>query len=205
MSAAIAEVPAVEKNRCKIDEVFASPFIELISLAPMNPVVRGLILAQTRRMPGPDCETFEQVKEWVETTCEKKARSPNQPPFRAAEGITINVEFSETEYGSANYSVHRSGEGEFAINAGDLLEMVQKAIDNEEGIDGVVDRIAEEIDDNAWNQCEPDLNNYGDYDYDNYDSNDTDNQREEYSRTQIRDRLHAFLRQRHPQLLEEFP
>ena len=50
MNGVIAEAPVVI-NRCKIDEVFASPFIELIGLAPRNPVVRGLILSQTGRLP----------------------------------------------------------------------------------------------------------------------------------------------------------
>ena len=46
--------PAAVVNRCRIDEVFAGPFIELIALAPRNPVVRGLILSQTRKLPGPE-------------------------------------------------------------------------------------------------------------------------------------------------------
>ena len=59
MSAVMTEpdVPAVT-NRCRMDEVFARPFIELLALAPRNPVVRGLILSQTRRRPGPECGTF---------------------------------------------------------------------------------------------------------------------------------------------------
>src|SRR5271155_2840095 len=94
----------VEKSRCKIDEVFGGPFIELITLAPRNPVVRGLILAQTRKMPGNECETFEQIKEWVETTCEKNVRASNSIRTPSRDGIVIKVDFSETEYGSANYS-----------------------------------------------------------------------------------------------------
>jgi hypothetical protein len=84
MNAAIAEpeVPAAH-SRCKIEEVFGGPFIELITLAPKNPVVRGLILSQTHKMPGTECETFEQIKEWVETTCDKKAHSSNQPAMDA--------------------------------------------------------------------------------------------------------------------------
>jgi hypothetical protein len=99
MSAAIAE-PEVPVTRCKIDEVFASPFIELIALAPRNPVVRGLILAQTGKMPEPERQTFEQIKEWVETTCDPRAGGGHQTKAaRLTEtGIVIKVEFSETEY-----------------------------------------------------------------------------------------------------------
>jgi hypothetical protein len=80
MSAVIAERVAVT-SRCKIDEVFASPFIELIGLAPRNPVVRGLILSQTGRLPEPERVTFEQIKEWVETTCDKRDPATERPSF----------------------------------------------------------------------------------------------------------------------------
>jgi hypothetical protein len=196
------ENPVVER-RCGIDEVFAGPFIELIGLAPKNPVVRGLILAQTRKMPGSECETFEQIKEWVETTCDKKIRPPNGTRTPSRDGIVIKVEFSETEHGRAHYSVPRSGTDEFALDEDELLEMVREMIDSGDGIDGVIDKIAEEIDDNAWNRCDPNMDACGDYDYDEHDSNDSGDSAVEYSKTQIRDRLLAFMQERHPGLLEE--
>ena len=203
MNAVMTEpgVPAVT-NRCKIDEVFASPFIELIGLAPRNPVVRGLILSQTGRLPGPDRVTFEQIKEWVETTCDKKLRPPNAPRSQAGDGFTVKVEFSETEHGRAHYSVPRYGSEELAFDEDELLTMIQDVIDDGRQLDEVVDKIAEEINDNAWNRCDPDLDNYGDYDYDDHDAGDSDNSAVEFSRAQVRDRLLGFLRARHPDLLE---
>ena len=194
------DVPAVT-NRCRMDEVFARPFIELIGLAPRNPVVRGLILAQTRKMPGPECGTFEQIREWVETTCEPRAKA--QTKAAAEAGIAIKVEFSETEYGRANYSVPRSGSAEFALDADELLDLVREAIDDEDGINAVVEKIASLIDDEAWTRCEPDLDDYGSYDYGDHDSDDTENATTDYSKVQIRERVLGFLRNRHPELLEE--
>ena len=202
---AVSTEPAVAaaRHRCDMNEVFASPFIELISLAPRNPVVRGLILAQTGRMPGMEHQTFEQIRDWVETTCEKKMRPKHQPPVRAAEGIAVTVEFSETEHGRANYSVNRSGSDEFALDADELLQIVQDVIDDGEGIAELVEKIAEEIEDDAWNRCEPSLEDYGDNEYEGHEADDTSNVAVEFSRVQIRERLAAFLRERHPQLLEE--
>jgi len=200
MNAVITE-PAV---RCKIDEVFAQPFIELIGLAPRNPVVRGLILAQTRQLPGPECATFEQIKAWVETTCVKPTRPPNAGRSQAGDGFSVKVEFSETEYGRAHYSVGRSGSAEFTLDADEVLDLVQKAIDHATGINAVVDQLAELIDAEAWDRCEPNLDDYGDYEYDEHDSSDSGNGAVEFSRTQVRDRLLTFLRERHPELLEEF-
>ena len=196
------EVPAAS-NRCKIEDVFASPFIELIGLAPRNPVVRGLILSQTGKLPGPERETFEQIKEWVETTCDKRLRPPNTAHSQAGDGFAVRVEFSDTEYGRANYSVPRSGSDEFTLDAAELLRMIEKAIDDGDGIDTLVDNIAELINSEAWDRCDPNLEDYGDYDYDQHDSNDSGNSSVEFSKTQVRDRLLHFLRERHPQLLEE--
>jgi hypothetical protein len=206
MTAVMTEpsVPAVNvERRCLIDEVFASPFIELIGLAPRNPLVRGLILAQTGKMPEPERVTFDQIKEWVETTCDKKMRPPIKPVVKVDDGITVTVEFSETEYGRANYSVDRSGSDEFALDADELLEMVREAIDAGEDMDHIVEKISELIDDEAWSRCEPNLDDYGEYNYDEHESSDSANGSVECSKTQIRERLRVFLGERHPELLEE--
>jgi hypothetical protein len=202
---AVESVPAAGERKCKMDEVFAGPFIELIGLAPRNPLVRGLILAQTGKMPEPEHETFEQIKEWVETTCAPRAGGGHQ--IKAARltetGIVIPVEFSETEYGRASYSVPRSGSDEFALDAEELLELVQAAVDSAEDLEEVIEKIASLIDEDAWNRCDPNLEDYGDYDYDQHESDDSGNSEIGFSRDQIRDRLVAFLRERHPRLLEE--
>jgi len=161
------------ERKCRIEEVFDQNFIELLRLVPRNPFVRALILKLTKKMPGPESETFEQVKEWVETNCEKKARpSPSRANRVADDGISISVEFSEREYGRANYSVRRSGCDEFHLGTGDLNEMIQTAVDEGEGIDEIVERVAEKIDDDAWDQCDPNMDDYGDYDYDQHESDD---------------------------------
>lgn len=187
--------------RCRIDEVFGGNFIDLLALAPRNPLVRGLILAQTRKMPPAECLTFEDLKEWVETNCDKKLQRPM--PSSSGEGIAIMVEFSETEYGRANYSVSRSGSEEFFLAEEQLLALVQEAVDSNDGLDAVIGNIAGKIRDNAWDQCDPNLDDYGDYEYDEHDSNDTGNSHVDFSVAQIRERLTAFLRERHPELLEE--
>jgi hypothetical protein len=156
-------------------------------------------------MPEPERQTFEQIKDWVETTCDPRAGGGHQTKAaRLTEtGIVIKVEFSETEYGRANYSVPRSGSDEFALDADELLEMVQAAVDSAEDLDEVIEKIAGLINENAWNRCEPSLEDYGDYDYEEHDANDSANSEIGFSRDQIRDRLLAFLRERHPDLLEE--
>ena len=59
------------------------------------------------------------------------------------------------------------------------------------------------IDDDAWNECDPSMESYGDYDYDEHDSNDSGNGEINYSREQIQARVLAFLQNHHPELAQQ--
>jgi hypothetical protein len=190
-------------DKLKIEEVFDQSFIELIKLVPANPYVRALILRLTGKMPEQDCATFEQVKEWVEANCKKRIRPGVNPLTVPDDGISIRVEFSETEYGRANYSVPRSGTDQFQIGAEELVEIVQDAIDEGGGIDQIVETIAQKIDDDAWSQCEPSLDDCGDYDYTEHDSNDSGDSDATCSKAEIQNAVLLFLRDRHPELAAE--
>lgn len=191
------------ERKCKIEEVFDQNFIELIGMVPRNPYIRALILKLTGKMPGQECGTLEQIKDWVETNCEKRSRASFLNREVRRDGISINVEFSETEYGRANYSVRRYGSESFSISAEDLIGMIQGALDDGEGIDRIVEVIAEKIDDDAWNQCDPSMDSYGDYDYDEHDANDSGDSETDYSKDTIRNAVLAFVRERHPELAAE--
>jgi hypothetical protein len=201
----VMTLPASVEPKCRIEEVFDQSFIELLRLVPLNPYVRALILKLTGKMPPEECETFEQIQAWVGSNCEKRRRPAQSHATRSAgdDGISINVEFSEMEYGRADYSVYHSGTESFFIGAEELMEMVQAAVDEGEGIDGLVERVAGKIDDDAWNECEPDMENYGDYDYNDHEATDSDNSATDYSKNEIRDAVLAFVRTRHPELAAE--
>jgi hypothetical protein len=204
MSAAMIEpAPSIEGARkSQIGEVLAGSFIDLIEMAPANPYVRALILNQTGRMPPSDYLTFAQIKDWVETTCEKK-RVPPSRSRNGGEGISIEVDFSETEYGKARYIVTRSGSEQFKLDADDLLEIVETAIEDGNGIEKIVKVIDDKIREDGWEQCEPSMDNYGDYDYDDHESNDSDSGRIEFASSQIREKVMTFLRNNHPALADQ--
>jgi hypothetical protein len=192
------------QRTCSLEDVFNASFIELLKLVPANPYVRALVLKFSGRMPPADCETFEELKDWVEFNCVKRIKPKNYPARNSEEGgIVINVDFSESEYGRANYSVERSGSDSFRINADDLMEIIQTAIADGEGIGDIVETIAQKIDDDAWNECQPNLDNYGDYDYDEHNSNDSGNSSTDYSKEEIRNAVLRFVRERHPELAAE--
>ena len=196
-------LPAPPERKCVIADVFEASFIELLQLVPTNPFVRAWVLKFSGELPPEDCVTFDLLKDWVEFNCVKRVRPRLQSKTQADDGIGILVNFSETEYGRANYSVDRSGEDTFKIGEEELLAMVQSAIDDGSGLGDVVDQITTRIDDDAWNECEPDLDSYGEYDYDEHNSTDSGNGEITYSREQIKNRVLAFLQTNHPELAQQ--
>jgi hypothetical protein len=193
------------ERKCVLAEVFDGNFIELLRLVPRNPLIRALVLRLTGKLPPANCVTFEQVRDWIERHCEPQVITTRTRQTRRSPGggIRIAVEFSEVEYGRADYSLPRSGTDEFFVNAEDLLGIVQDAVESGGGLEEVVEMVADRIDDDAWNQCDPNLDDYGDYDSGEHDSNDSGEARAEYSRTEIRNAVLAFVRERHPELADE--
>ena len=196
-----ATLAAPVTNRCNIEEVFDAGFIELVRLVPRNPHVRALILKFTGKMPGPECASFEQLKGWVETNCKPRPFAKSRDVSEG--GILIQVDFSETEYGRADYSVRSSGRDQFRVGEEDLIEMVEEAVEAGDGIDEVVERISQTIEEDAWSQCEPNMEDYGEYDYSAHDMTGTDDTATDYSKSDIRQAVLLFLRERRADLAAE--
>lgn len=203
MNDVIASPPPVER-KCSIEDVFEASFIELLKLVPANPYVRALILKFSSKLPPAECETFDALKDWVEFNCVKRIRKATAPAqSHEAPGISIEVDFSEEEYGRARYSVERSGTDTYRLAADDLVEIIRDAIADGGAISAVVDAIATRIDDNAWDECDPNLDDYGDYEYNEHDSDGADNSEVKFSRERIRNAVLQFVRERHPELAAE--
>lgn len=202
MSDTLTLPPPVER-KCGIEEVFDAGFIELLKLVPANPFVRAWVLKFTGKLPPTECEQFDQLKDWVEFNCVKRVRKStgSQPP--AAAGISVEVDFSENEYGRAHYSVERSGNDTFQVGAEELVVFIQDAIADGGGLGLVVDSIAGLIDDEAWDRCDPSLDDYGEYDYGDHDSDGTDSSEIKFSREHIRNAVLRFVRENHPELTAE--
>jgi hypothetical protein len=197
--------PLEAPRRCALSDLFESGFIELLRLAPRNPLVRALVLRRTGQALPPECDTFESLQDWLEQHCDRRSllRASQSHSAHRTGGIVINVEFSETEYGRADYTVNRSGHETFRVEAETLVEIVQDAIASGGGLDEVVELVAGKIDDEAWQQCEPSLNDSGDYTYDDHESTGSEDSETDYSKEEIRNAVLAFVRERHPELAAE--
>ena len=115
----------------------------------------------------------------------------------------LHVDFSETEYGRANYSVRRHGSESFRLGAEDLMAMVQSAIDDGDGLDKVVEAVADKVEEDAWGACDPSMNDSGDHDYSEHEESETGNHETSCDRAEIRRAVLAFVRERHPELAAE--
>jgi hypothetical protein len=202
MSDTLTLPPPVER-KCTIEEVFDASFIELLKLVPANPYVRALILKFSGKLPPAECETFDALKDWVEFNCVKRIRKSTASRQPDDDGISISVDFSEQEYGRAHYSVERSGSDTYHLSADDLVEIIRDRIANGGGIGEVVEAVAGKIDDDAWDECDPNLDDYGDYEYSDHDSDGADNSETKFSREHIRNAVLRFVQENHPELAAE--
>lgn len=194
------------QRKCLIGQLLGPQVLALLERVPRNPQVRALVLKLAGKLPPPECETFEQVREWIETHCEpRKGAAPSRPAGRqpVAEGIRLTVRFSDTEYGRADYSVRRHAQEEFHLEAEDLMELARTAVENGDGLDEIVQAAAQQIEDDAWEVCDPGMDDTGDYDYSNHDVSDTEDSETTVDRGDLRRAILAFLRERHPELAAE--
>ena len=197
-------MPPPAERKCSIEEGFDASFIELLKLVPANPYVRALILKFTGKLPPVECELFDELKDWVECNCVKRIRKAAAPAQDHDEpGISIEVDFSEQEYGRAHYSVERYGTDTYHLSGDDLIEMIRDAIADGGAISAVVDAVAARIDDDAWDHVDPNLDDYGDYEYNEHDSDGADNSETKFSREHIRNAVLRFVQENHPELAAE--
>ena len=83
------------------------------------------------------------------------------------------------------------------------MAMIRTAIDDGDGLDEVVEAVAGKIDEDAWGECDPSLDDSGDYDYSEHEESETGDSATECSRSDIRAAVLAFVRERHPELAAE--
>jgi len=202
---AVLDSPATLPRKCLISHLLGPQVLALLERVPRNPQVRALVLKLAGKLPPLECESFEQVRDWIETHCEPRKAVPSRPAARrqVEEGIRLQVRFADTEYGRADYSVRRHAREEFHLGANDLMELVRNALNNGDSLDEIVEAAAQKIDDDAWEVCDPSLEDDGDYDYTNHEVSSTEDCVTTFDRADLRRVILAFLRERHPELAAE--
>jgi hypothetical protein len=216
---------AANGRKCLIEQVLPKTVIKLLELAPANEIARAHALSRLTVPIPNECQTFEQIKEWIEKEVEpSRARlvyeqyiEPPQTPVNPAQlmqidvapppavnrhddgrGFNIDVERSETEHGTCNYSVRCHGETTAHVTTDMIRNAVSRAIDEGMSIRRAVNELEGIIIDEIEVETFPDED---DYDYHNHNATDATDNTTEINHDALRDRLLNYLRNHDPEAL----
>ena len=136
------ELPGIAR-KCKLEQAMSNTVIELLKVAPTNPVARAHALSQLK-IPIPDeHQTFEAIKEWVEMNITPKTGRgvPSQVypsvagrAARPTEAFRIDAAVSERQSGTCRWVCNASGSGSVPIMVADL----DSAVEDAESLEDVV-------------------------------------------------------------------
>jgi hypothetical protein len=139
--------PEPKPRTCMIEIALPASVIQLIKAAPHNDTVRAVILAHLK-IPVPDeCKTFEDIKEWIETTVviPMPSKSKKGGPSNASI-VEIPIQATDTEHGRCNYSIGRNGSGNYQLSVQRFRDMVESSQDLDDLVAALSDRIGDDWD-----------------------------------------------------------
>lgn len=208
------------KQRCTIETALRASLIELLKLAPKNPIARSRVLADTGKALPDACQTYDEVKAWIEEHCnpmlnaEQRQRADRAARPAAAvdlgqhhqggapaEGIAFitDIRFTDRETGSCNYAARRTALQELNVTREDVAAAIA-SLRAEHGVVTLTNletRLSALLQRDAWNRLEPDLewDDNREVDYEEHEAADHGNSRTTIeSATQFREALRDYLR-----------
>lgn len=182
---------SIARYKCRAETLLGGPMVELLKLAPLNPTARARVMAVIGQMPPDEMDTWEKIKEWIQTTYEPRPLPPD--PSDDPGGFDVIVDFSRRESGTCRYSCTSSGSASYHVSADEIQELLD---DNDvDSFSELVSLLRERIMDNPWD-LEPFLESDDDsYQYSHYDCHDDDQHCSDISdSTQLHNDLAAHLR-----------
>lgn len=164
MSTTVDVKPA---KTCEIRDVLPPSVVELLGSAPHNDTVRAVILAHLRQPIPEDKRTFEEIRDWIETTIPAPVKPQSRgwapvdtgAPATPVNMISFAISGSETETGKIFYEVLRSGRANYQISERDFLRMAADSESMSDLVELVTDEISED-----WTET-VELDSYGDFEY----------------------------------------
>lgn len=143
-----AEKAEPKPRTCMIEQALPSSVVQLVKAAPHNDTVRSVMLAHLKQPVPDELKTFEDIKEWIETTIVIKALKHVSSPLSVDGRVQIRIEGYDKEHGRAAYSVNRKGEGNYRLGLQTFLNHVANADDLDELIQRLSDTIGDDWDSN---------------------------------------------------------
>lgn len=208
------ELPPQPPPRAKIEHLFSRTVLELLRVAPLNPIARAHAMNELRQAIPDNCKTFEEIKEWAETSIAPRPPSPPTtdrtrpnphfenvpvalPRRRPDEAFHIEVEVSNSVTGRCRYSCDEFGGGPISVGVDELNVVAEES----ETLNELVEKLTELIDERARVNIE--LSDSDNYDYTDHESNDGDGLNVEYPENRLRGLVRDFLLNHNPDRLRE--
>lgn len=186
--------PPKTPTKCNLEHVFTRSVIELMKAAPKNETVHALILSITG-LAVPPCETFEQLKDYIESNFTYTGMRVKPEPT----AFVVEIDCEGVIRGTCNYERPAAMRGQFRISSTLMDDFVGRAVGSETGMSELCDDIAGHISRNMGNQITPDVDTttarYHDYTVENQSN---------YFNGDIHDALHDFIKQFYPEEYETF-
>jgi len=143
---------AEPKRLSQIHQVLKGSVIALIQAAPQNETNRALVLATVKKPVPPEADTYEKIKDWIETNF-----TPNRVLEGEAAAIMATVIHTDIETGNCRYSRSRRGSSQESLSNARMFEIIEEARLEQEGFDELANRVFEELRENAREGDWPDM------------------------------------------------
>lgn len=172
--------------------------VDMLKLAPKNPVARAYVQAAVRLPVPEELETYEAVAEWFEKNYTPPATptSPAPAARRPAPQLAIEIPYTEDVSGQCTYTAQVHGTIIDAVDVDDLIQLIED--NNCEDMDDLVSAVVG----SANSEGEQNVGAEGNYNYENYENTGSFGVEPEPDRRELAERLHDFLAEHSPETLE---
>ena len=150
--------PLSGKRTCRLESFFNLESIKLMQAAPRNELTRSLILSKIKQMPPSECDTFEKLRDWIETNISSPPRKPEKTAC-----LNIQYRWSGFESGRCSYRHNVSATDGVSFS----LEDVGRLALESDGMEELLERLSSLADDDH-----PELEESGDIEYSDYDGDE---------------------------------
>jgi len=168
----------IATQRVNANGLLGKSIVEMLKVAPLNLTARAKVMAVVGTMPAPELDTWDKIKEWIESSYEPRVKSgptvKDLAPPPPNTGFPVRLSFSDVETGTCCYSVNRSARGNYQVTT----ELIRRIMVEKEpsSLNDLRSEIHQAILDNAWEAVSPDMEWQGETEeHSDYDYNDTSN------------------------------
>lgn len=189
----------IASQKCNAVKTLGRPLVDLLMIAPLNPTARAKVMAIIGQMPAPELDTWDKIKQWIETTHKPKTDGVAwQSPEQAGglpQGFNISVDFSEMQNGTCRYRVAASTRVNFSVTP----DMMTEAIGICTSLDELKQKLRGIILEEPWSVLNPECEGDEDeYEYDSYSHIDSRNHNADIDNGHLQRQIVTWMRRTQP-------